>query len=88
MYNIKNYLSYLSDGETYNTQGTATQLTTNLAALKVRTEDEAKVMFELTFGSGSHIRKIINIVKAVEESNNNPPPVVDNAVTDSTTLTE
>ena len=88
LYNIKNYLSYLSDGETYNTQGTATQLTNNLAALKVRTEDEAKVMFELTFGSGSHIRKIINIVKAVEGNNDNPPPIVDDAVTDNTTLTD
>ena len=45
-------------------------------------------MFELTFGSGSHIRKIINIVKAVEENNSNPPPIVDDAVTDNTTLTD
>lgn len=86
LYNIKNYLSYLADGETYTTQGTATQLTANLAALKVRADDEAKVMLELTFGSGSHIRKTISIVHKEEETNE--PPKVDDAVTDGSTLTE
>lgn len=86
LYNIKNYLSYLADGETYTTQGTATQLTANLAALKVRAEDEAKIMLELTFGSGSHIRKMVSIVHKEEELEQ--PPKVDDAVTDGSTLTE
>ena len=64
VYNIKNYLSYIADGETYTTQGTATQLTNNLANLKVRADNDAKVLVELTFGSGSHIRKFIHLCSA------------------------
>ena len=85
VYNIKNYLSYLADGETYTTQGTATQLTNNLKALKVRTEEgteSAKIMLELTFGSGSHIRKYISLTGTTEAA----PPIADSAVVDQTAL--
>lgn len=85
LYNIKNYLSYIADGETYTTQGTATQLTKNLAKLKVRADSDAKVLVELTFGSGSHIRKSINLTTTVADST---PPLADTAIVDNTVLTD
>lgn len=85
VYNIKNYLSYIADGETYTTQGTATQLTNNLANLKVRADSDAKVLVELTFGSGSHIRKFISLTTSPVDAT---PPLADAAIADNAVLTD
>ena len=103
VYDIKNYIGYVTDGELYTTKGTATSLTDSLKAVKVRTEnDEAQILIELVVSGVAHLRNVITLSAETESSgvggsvggttagtdNNNNTATADTATTDSTVLGE
>ena len=84
IYNIKNYIGYVGDGELYTTKGTASSLTSSLAEVTVRTEStSAQILVELVVSGTTRIRNTINLT-----ANNGSSPTVDEAEVDSATLDE
>lgn len=84
IYNIKNYIGYVGDGELYTTKGTASSLTSSLANVTVRTEStSAQILVELVVSGTTRIRNTINLA-----ASNGSSPTVDEAEVDNATLDE
>lgn len=91
LYDIKNYMGYVADGELYTAKGTATSLTDSLKAVKVRTKnDEAQILMELVVSGVAHLRETISLAAAAAEEGpaTPPPPTSDTATADNTVLGE
>ena len=85
IYDLRNYLWYKGDDDTYTAQSTVGNINANLANLKAKADEEgAKILFELGFGN-SRIRKCMVLSFDEEES---APPIVDDAIVDETVLGE
>ena len=83
IYNLRNYLWYKGDDDTYTAQSTVANINANLANLKAYADEEgAKILFELGFGN-SRIRKYMTLTFEEPDS---APPVVGDAVVGDTVL--
>jgi hypothetical protein len=86
IYDLRNYLWYKGDDDTYTAQSTVENINANLANLKAKASEEgAKILFELMFGN-SRIRQYMTLTFSAGD--NNAPPIVDDAVVDQTILDE
>jgi hypothetical protein len=83
IYDLRNYLWYKGDDDTYTAQSTAANINANLANLKACADEEgAKILFELGFGN-SRIRKYMALSFEQEDD---APPVVGDAVVGNTVV--